>query len=128
MSFDIFIVFEMIILFKLNMIFYQISSFEKHFEFLTTKIRKNSINFTMIDSKFEFKIRYAYTVHTLHNFFDCIDFSQFFDEKSDSMIEKTFREITLTVYLTKNQYMSKMFASWIKKSSVVEKQTQVCIK
>ena len=76
----------MIIFFKFNMISYQISSFEKHFEFFTTKICKNSINFTMIDSKFEFKIRYAYIIHTLHNFFDCIDFSQFFDEKNDRMI------------------------------------------
>ena len=125
MTFDIFIVFEMITLFKFDMISYQISSFERYFEFLTTKIRENSIRFTMIDSEFELEIQCAYAIHTLRNFFYCIDFSQFFDEISDSMIEKAFREIALTVYLTQNQYMSKIFTSIEEIVSVREKQTQI---
>ena len=125
MTFDIFIVFEMTTLFKFDMISYQISSFERYFEFFTTKIRENSIRFTMIDSEFEFEIQYAYAIHTLRNLFYCIDFSQFFDEINDNMIEKAFREIALTMYLTQNQYMSKIFISTEEIVFVREKQTQV---
>ena len=111
--------------FKFDIISYQISLIVKYLEFLTTKIRKNLINFMIINLNLKFKIRYTYIIHTLQKKFNCIDFSHFFDEINNWIIKKTFREITLIMYLIWNQHMFEMFISCESKKIKIKKQFEI---